>query len=154
MVIVALFSGIVLVIVVVIMIMTLLPSYRDKPKIFLFKKIDLLVQHILVAMNILCLISVIFWIMFIVLLPLLGLVQIFSIACHIYFKELTSYHKTYLKVLAGVSIVSAIAIFLFFNYYIVVLMILGFSMGIYYWIVSMKTIKTIYTISDDTLENQ
>lgn len=151
----ALFLWIVLILVAIV-IMALLPSYRDKPKIFLFKKVDLLVQHILIALNFMAAISVIFSMLLMVLLPLLGLTQLTSVAIHAYHKELSVYHKNYIKILPIVAVVIIINV-VFFRHkieFLWIFIILGFGMGIYYWIISMKTKKTIYATSEDTLENQ
>ena len=150
-----LFLGIVLFVVVLVLVMVFLPSYKDKPKILLLKKADLVVQYILIGINLLCLISVIFWVMFIVLLPLLGLVQLLSVAYHAYFKALTAYHRTYLKVLA-VSLVVVLLLILLLadSSYILVMMLFGFSMGIYYWIISIKTINSALVLEDTSSEVQ
>lgn len=110
-----------------------------------FKKIDLIIQIILLALCILAPLTLYFIVYMIILLPTLGLWQLSSLGVHAYKKQLSKWHKIYLITLAPILLfmISAVYIFNYADNFFTVWIVSGYVMGIFYAFVSYKTFNEV-----------
>lgn len=96
-----------------------------------FKKIDLIVQSILMAMS-----------LTVILLPLLGTWQIISALVHTFTKKLSIQHKIYIIILL-IVIVTLIVYdsFSMRSQTLTLLIFFGYALGVYYLFLSYLTLK-------------
>ncbi|MCU0438192.1 MAG: hypothetical protein MUC49_09760 [Raineya sp.] len=110
-----------------------------------FKKIDLIIQIVLLALCILAPLTLYFITYMIILLPALGLWQLSSLGVHAYKRLLTKWHKIYLITLAPILLfmISAVYIFSYADRFFTVWIVSGYVMGIFYTYVSYKTLNDV-----------
>jgi hypothetical protein len=117
----------------------------------IFKKVDLTIQILLLAF---CWLPIIIYQSFMMTffwmytMPLLGLWQLVSVGVHAYQKQLSKWHKIYLKALVGVLLFSIIQVVLVeiassyqADFILLSGILLGFGMSLFYIFVSYKTLK-------------
>ncbi|KOY85894.1 hypothetical protein AD998_06830 [bacterium 336/3] len=110
-----------------------------------FKKIDFIIQIVLLVLCILAPLTFYFIAYMMVLLPALGLWQLSSLGVHAYKKELSKWHKIYLMILAPIILFMISSIYLFSagEHFFTVWIISGYVMGIFYAYVSYKTLNDV-----------
>jgi hypothetical protein len=110
-----------------------------------FKRIDLLIQVVLLVLCALAPLTLYFMAYMMILLPALGLWQLSSLGVHAYKKQITKWHRIYLMALAPILLfmISAVYIFSYADRFFTVWIVSGYVMGISYTYVSYKTLNDV-----------